>query len=237
MDECLFFSIAVDTALFRNQHMISCIGRFSFDNRALEIPIFISFVLFLRGKKWLASFLKSSRKEKRDLTSSFPLQRTARRIWLERSTGWQHIWKGSLNKTVEKTAFPFQPYIPFGVLHTALTSSQEPFWPWSRWMSFWLSLIGFQIGDVKWPTRVFWRWSTRMTNCESFHSHRRLDGYTWDVVSAILSQSEQVEDFVCGDAEFVSFWNGLRRELKSMVGLSNKIFRSRTRPSKQRLIS
>lgn len=64
MDECLFFSIAVDTALFRNQHLISCIGRFSFDNRALEIPIFIS-LCTVSSRKEMAGFIFEKLEERK----------------------------------------------------------------------------------------------------------------------------------------------------------------------------
>ena len=41
MEECLFFSLAVDTALFKNENLISCSVRFSFVNRVIELPLFI----------------------------------------------------------------------------------------------------------------------------------------------------------------------------------------------------
>ena len=50
MEERLF-SIAVDSALFGNEHFISCIVRFSFDNQALEIPLFISSYAVSSGKE------------------------------------------------------------------------------------------------------------------------------------------------------------------------------------------
>ena len=63
MEECLFFSFAVDTALFRNQHIISCIGRFSFDNKAQEVPLFISLCTISSGKE-MALFLFERLKER-----------------------------------------------------------------------------------------------------------------------------------------------------------------------------
>ena len=56
MDECIFFSIAVDTALFRYEHFISCMVRFSFDGRVLELPLFIG-PCFVSSGKDLAGFI------------------------------------------------------------------------------------------------------------------------------------------------------------------------------------
>ena len=56
MEDCSFFSMAIDTALFGNLHFVSCIGQFSFDNKALEIPIFICQCAISSGKE-MAVFL------------------------------------------------------------------------------------------------------------------------------------------------------------------------------------
>ena len=59
MDECLFFSFAVDTAVFRNEDLVSCTGRFCFDNNALEIPLFICTCAVSSGKENAVFFSKS----------------------------------------------------------------------------------------------------------------------------------------------------------------------------------
>ena len=63
MDECLFFSIGVDMALFRNEYFISCVVRFSFDNNSVELPLFISCYLVSTWKD-LVYFLFDELKEK-----------------------------------------------------------------------------------------------------------------------------------------------------------------------------
>ena len=40
MKECSFLSIAVDSALVMNEHLLSCFVRFSFEERTLQIPLF-----------------------------------------------------------------------------------------------------------------------------------------------------------------------------------------------------
>ena len=41
MEQCLFFSISADTALFQKAHFISCITRFTFETVVYELPLFI----------------------------------------------------------------------------------------------------------------------------------------------------------------------------------------------------
>ena len=38
--ECQRFSVAVDTALFRQDHVLSCIARFVFEDRIEQFPLF-----------------------------------------------------------------------------------------------------------------------------------------------------------------------------------------------------
>ena len=38
--ECAFFSLALDSALIRNEHLLSCFARFSFEDSVIQIPIF-----------------------------------------------------------------------------------------------------------------------------------------------------------------------------------------------------
>ena len=40
MRECSFLSIAVDSALVRNEHLLSCFVRFSFEEQTLQTPLF-----------------------------------------------------------------------------------------------------------------------------------------------------------------------------------------------------
>ena len=38
--ECAFFSLALDSALIRNEHLLSCFARFSFEDSVIQVPIF-----------------------------------------------------------------------------------------------------------------------------------------------------------------------------------------------------
>ena len=42
MKECSFFSIAVDSALIRNEHLLSCFVRMSFEERTVQHPLFFA---------------------------------------------------------------------------------------------------------------------------------------------------------------------------------------------------
>ena len=42
MRECSFLSIAVDSALVRNEHLLSCFVRFSFEEQTLQTPLFFA---------------------------------------------------------------------------------------------------------------------------------------------------------------------------------------------------
>ena len=42
MKECSFFSIAVDSSLVKNEHLLSCFVRFSFLERTLQLPLFFA---------------------------------------------------------------------------------------------------------------------------------------------------------------------------------------------------
>ena len=40
MQDCCFFSIAIDSSLIRSQHLFSCFVRFSFEDRIVQTPLF-----------------------------------------------------------------------------------------------------------------------------------------------------------------------------------------------------
>ena len=40
MEECVFFSIAIDSALVRNEHVFSCFVRFTFEDCIIQTPLF-----------------------------------------------------------------------------------------------------------------------------------------------------------------------------------------------------
>ena len=56
MDECSFFSLAIDSALIRNEHLFSCFARFTFEDRVVHTPLFFDVFHRLTGNEiahWL----------------------------------------------------------------------------------------------------------------------------------------------------------------------------------------
>mgnify|MGYP004578496059 CR=1 FL=1 len=51
MDQCLYFSISLDTTLFNKQHVLSCFARFAFINSLLHIPLFFHGVFGVKGRR------------------------------------------------------------------------------------------------------------------------------------------------------------------------------------------
>ena len=56
MTDCRFFSIAVDTALFGNEHLLSCFARYSLDSQMIQLPIFFA-TCFVSSGNDMAQFL------------------------------------------------------------------------------------------------------------------------------------------------------------------------------------
>ena len=56
MTDCHFFSIAVDTALFGNEHQLSCFARYSFDSQITQLPLFFA-TCFVSSGKDMAQFM------------------------------------------------------------------------------------------------------------------------------------------------------------------------------------
>ena len=54
--ECEFFSFALDSALVRNEHLLSCFARFSFKDSAIQIPVFFD-VCHDRSGNGIAQFV------------------------------------------------------------------------------------------------------------------------------------------------------------------------------------
>ena len=63
MRDCLFFSIAVYTTLFLKEHFIACMVKFSFEDKIIVIPLFITQCLVSSGKD-LAVFIFNNLKDK-----------------------------------------------------------------------------------------------------------------------------------------------------------------------------
>mgnify|MGYP004552267677 CR=1 FL=1 len=213
MEECLFFSIAVDTALFGNQHFISCIVRFSFDSNTLEIPLFICSCVTSSGKELarliferliernarLDKFVSVATDGAANMVGKFNGMTTHLKTLVE-----QHCRNNNRGSPTKHSIWCFAHRINL-VTRAFLTLK-----PVNVVLAFsdWFSKRGRQVAYKRYLTANPPDTEVRVIPQPS--ETRWL--FYRDVVRAILSQAEHVEAFVGGESEFASFWNGLRRD-------------------------
>ena len=213
MDEYIFFSIAVDTALFRYEHFISCMVRFSFDNRVLELPLFIG-PCFVSSGKDLAGFIFRKLEERNARFDKFVSMAT----------------DGAANMIGKYNGVTSH----FKVLVREHCRDNNVACPLSH--SVWcfahrLNLVTKSFLTAK-PVNIvvaFADWfanKRRQVSYKSFltsnHSGSQVRAIPqpsltrWmfykDVVSAIVSQAPFVEEFVSDESDFITFWNQLRND-------------------------
>ena len=60
--DCMYFSLALDTAQFGQDHFMSCVGRFGFDDRVDQVILIFEKFPKPQGTKSQDLFLKNSRR-------------------------------------------------------------------------------------------------------------------------------------------------------------------------------
>ena len=83
--DCCFFSLAVDTAQFGQDHFLSCIGRFVFEDRISQVVLIFDRVEEKTGEKMARFFLTSSTRKIVTLQSSSQLLPMGRKIYFART--------------------------------------------------------------------------------------------------------------------------------------------------------
>ena len=211
LDQCMFFSIAVDTALFRNEHLISCIGRFSFDNRAFEIPLFIRTCIVSSGIG-LARFIFEMLKERKaSFEKMVSVATDGAANMLGKFSGMashfkrlvqQHLLENHIISPTMHSVWCFAHRMNLVTKSFLTTKPANVVLLFSDWFSNKRRQVAYKLfltvtkrkaevkvvpqpSDTRW---LFYR----------------------DVVQAILSQTESVEAFVLEDDDFPDFWNSLR---------------------------
>ena len=213
MDECLFFSIAVDTAQFRNEHYMSCIIRFSFDNKMIQLPLFITPCLDLSGKD-LACFVFDKLRERNARFDKFTSIATdGAASMVGRFNGMTTM----LKRLVEQ--FCRDKNLPSPSMHSV--------WCFSHRLN--LVTKSFLTSKPVNAVLAFADWfanKRRQVSYKRFltvrHGNSQLRVipqpsetrwvYYRDLVSAIISQARQVDEFVSIQPDFLLFWNGLRKD-------------------------
>ena len=219
MEECLYFSIAVDTALFRNEHVISCTGRFSFDDRVLEIPLSSVLAWFLQEMIWRVLFMRSWKKEMPCLKSLLRLRQMEPQTCWESSMARRLTSKGSFTNTAETTTSTRLPCILCGVLLTALTLWQKLFWRWSRRMLFFLFPTGSPTKGDRWLTRSFWQSKGQTHVSKSSHNHPRRDGSFTGMSSGPFSLRQKVLRLLSDKMQTFEFFGILWEEIPKCTGV------------------
>ena len=213
MDDCLFFSIAVDTALFRNEDLLSCIARFSFDDKALEIPLFIVPCTVSSGKE-MAVFLFQKLKERNVMFDKLVSVSTdGASNMVGKFNGMtkhfkelveQHCRENNLVSPTIHTVWCFAHRINLLTKTFLKMKPVNVVLAFSDWFSNRRRQVAYkrflavekkddQLRAIPQPSMTRWL-------------------FYRDVVRAIISQAKCIEDFVSGDPEFLTFWNCLRSE-------------------------
>ena len=216
MRECHFFSIAVDTARFRNEHLISCIGRFCFDNRALEIPLFIQTCSVSSGID-LARFVFEKLKERNVMFERFvSIAKDGAANMLGKSNGMASYFKTLVKQNLRDNHSPSPPMHSVWCFAHRLNLVTKTFLtmkPANAVLSFsdWFSNKRRQVAYKRFliqtkrpPVKVI----PQPSDTRWF--------FYRDVLRAILAQTESVEAFVLDDEDFADFWNSLRREWEKL---------------------
>ena len=213
MADCLFFSIAVDTALFQNEHHISCMARFSFGEKIIVAPLFITPCLVSSGND-LAIFIFNALKDK-----DAPFHKLVS-VATDGATNMMGKYNGMT--TIFNNL----------VVHHCREKNIQPNLIHTIWcFALRLNLVTKHFLALK-PANVVLAFADWFTNKRRQVSYKRFlatntphenlraipqpSETRWlfyrDVLSAILSQKRSVEQFVLREAEFRQFWVRIRSD-------------------------
>ena len=213
MQECAFFSISVDTALFRCEDFMSCVVRFTFENNALELPLFISSCRVASGND-MARFIFDKLIERNahfDKLVSISTDGAANMI-------------GRFNGMTNQFRLLVEQYCRD---HQSQSHLIHSIWCFAHR----LHLVTKAFLSAK-PINVVLNFADWFANKRRQFSYKQFltvnqpnddvkaipqpSDTRWlfyrDVVKAIISQARCVESFVSRESDFTSFWKSVRRE-------------------------
>ena len=200
---CRCFSIAVDTALFGQDHVLSCIARFVFDDRVEQFPLFFSVCLATTGEEH-AQFMSNRLKAMNAPLSKFcgvttdgasnmmgPANGMVRhlRLLIQRelgvlSTTFNHVWCLAHRLNLVVADFQKIPYINSVLIFARWFSSKRKTVAYRKWLK--QSFPNSRFKKVPKPSETRW-------------------AFYRDVLDSLLTQTVQIEDFLRQDSEFQSF--------------------------------
>ena len=211
MEKCLYFSIGIDTALFRAEHVMSCFIRFCFDDGLVQVPLFFATCYGSTGNN-MAAFVffklleNNARFEKLvAITTDGAKNMTGRdngMVAILKRTKHNHCQARGINSFPIQTVWCFAHRINL-VAKDFLTLKGvdfvKSFCEWFTWKRRQINnkrFLALKFPDMKFqvvPQPSDTRWH-----------------FFKDVIAVILSQQEQIDEFVKTDPEFRAFWNASR---------------------------
>ena len=225
MESCSFFSIAIDSAQIRNEHLYSCFVRFCLEDSVIQLPLFFDVCHQTTGND-IAHFVFNKLLE---FNPSFE-----KLVSISTDGATNMIGRSSGISTKLKH-----------IIHQHCATRQLPF---NDFHSVWcfahrLNLVTKDLMDLKWMSidKAFADWFSdrrRQTSFKAFLSQTdtgeklrsipQPSETRWtfyhDVVSAIVSQRTFVEEFVTRQPSFSHFWSSLSQKKEEFGLLADRPF-------------
>ena len=225
LEQCLYFSIAADTALFQNEHFISCIARFSLESDAYELPLFIMKCQASSGEDLALFIFNNVREKNANFEKLVSITTDGASNMVGRFNGMvvnfkrlvdQHCRANNLRSPIIHTVWCFAHRI------NLVTRSVLSMRPLNFVHSFadWFSTKRRQVSYKKFLAEKF---PNERLGVIPQPSETRWLFYR-DVVRAIMTQTRFIELFVSEEADFQQFLRGSKRDVEKYGGRVEKEF-------------
>ena len=218
MKKCLFFSIGVDTSLFRNQHVLSCFTRFCFQDGLVHVPLFFATCDVSTGNT-MAEFVFNKLVENNAVFEKLvSITTDGAKNMTGRDNGMVAVLKQTIRDNLQARGINVFPV--HGVWCNAhrmnlvtkdfLTLKGVDF---VKTFCDWFTITRRQVNykrflRMKFPGQKF--------KVDPRPSETRWH-YSKDVVACVLSQQDQTEEYLRTDPEFLTFWHTSKRSDEQLL--------------------
>ena len=213
MKDCHFFAIAVDTALFEDEHLYSCFARYSFDGQIIQLPLFFA-TCFVSSGKDMAEFLFDKLIEKDvDFSKLVCVSTDGATNMVGQMNGMAVNLKRLIRQHCLKNIIPFFDFHSVWCLaHRANLVTQD--FLNMKMVNAVLSFVDWfatkrRLGSYK---RFL---ATHFPNLKTKRVPKPSETrwlFFRDVVQSILTQTTFIEAFLIENDEFKGFWNEMRSD-------------------------
>ena len=224
-EECSFFSISLDTVLVHNEHILSCFARFSFDDNIIQVPIFFEVCHDQTGNGIARLVFNKLLENNVNFGKLVSVCTDGATNMTGRSSGMTAVLKQLIREHCALTGSLFHDFHSVWCLAHRLNLTTKDF----------IDQKGINV------VKAFCDWfsdSRRQTAYKTFlardATRPRQRGipqpsdtrwlFYLDVVSAILSQKETVDEFIVGQESFTSFWDSLKQQKGKFGELVERIY-------------